>query len=154
MAVTRKKTTRKVMTKAQRLVREKAIIRDLRSNKLSYRKIAAKHRVSLPTVNAKARKAGISRRGATKVAASARRPRATTTARVRATARRTTRTPARRTTTRRTTTKRATPRTTIRTSRSREYFNEQFRSLIMNYYPNMPLRKFERLNTLVKKAIS
>ena len=154
MAVAKKKTTKKVLTKAQRLVREKAIIRDLRGGKLSYRKIAAKHRVSLPTVNAKARKAGISRRSATKVTARTRRT-TTTTPRVRATARRTTtRKPARRTTTRKRTTARTVARTTVRTSRTREHFNDQFRSLIMNYYPNMPLRKFEKLNTIVKKAIS
>jgi len=145
MAVAKKKkTTRKVMTKTQRLAREKAIISDLRGGKLSYRKIAAKHRVSLPTVNAKARKAGISRRSTTKVTARTTRTR-TTTPRVRAAARRTTtRKPARRTV----------ARTTVRTSRSREHFNEQFRSLVMNYYPNMPLRKFEKLNTMIKKAIS
>lgn len=41
--------------------REAAIIADLKAGALSYRKIAQKHAVSLPTVNAKARKAGITR---------------------------------------------------------------------------------------------
>lgn len=41
--------------------REKAIIEDIKAGVLSYREIAAKHGVSLPTVNNKARKAGISR---------------------------------------------------------------------------------------------
>jgi len=88
---TRKRTTTKrILTKAQRLVREKAIIRDLRGAKLSYRKIAEKHKVSLPTVNAKARKAGItrSRRGPAALARTAR-TRARTTTRTRATTTRT-----------------------------------------------------------------
>jgi hypothetical protein len=41
--------------------REKAIIDDIKAGLLSYREIALKHGVSLPTVNNKARKAGISR---------------------------------------------------------------------------------------------
>jgi hypothetical protein len=49
------------LTKAQLLKREKAIIADIKAGALSYRQIAAKHKVSLPTVNNKARKAGISR---------------------------------------------------------------------------------------------
>ena len=49
------------LTKAQMLRREKAIIADIKKGILSYRQIAAKHKVSLPTVNNKARKAGISR---------------------------------------------------------------------------------------------
>jgi DNA-binding CsgD family transcriptional regulator len=41
--------------------REKAIIEDIKAGVLSYREIALKQGVSLPTVNNKARKAGISR---------------------------------------------------------------------------------------------
>ena len=52
---------KKVLTPAARKAREKAIIADLKAGKLSYREIAAKHGVSLPTVNSKARKAGITR---------------------------------------------------------------------------------------------
>ena len=52
-----KKTSQKVLSKVQRVAREKAIIRDLHTGTMSYRVIAAKHHVSLPTVNAKARKA-------------------------------------------------------------------------------------------------
>ena len=58
----RKKAVRKTsLSKAQLAAREKAIIADIAAGKLSYRKIAEKHGVSLPTVNNKARKAGISR---------------------------------------------------------------------------------------------
>jgi len=61
--MTRKKRGRRVaiLSKAQMLARVKAIIADIRAGVLSYRDIAAKHGVSLPTVNNKARKAGISR---------------------------------------------------------------------------------------------
>ena len=166
---TRKRTTRKrILTKAQRLVREKAIIRDLRGAKLSYRKIAEKHKVSLPTVNAKARKAGItrSRRGpaalvrATRTRARTTTPTRATTTRTRAKAR--TRTVARakrkvwkKKTTRRTTAARTVARRTVRpTTRSVEKFNEQLRWLVLNYYPNMPLKKFEHLTKIVGKAIS
>jgi hypothetical protein len=50
-----------ILDKAQLLAREKAIIADIKAGLLSYRQIAKKHKVSLPTVNNKARKAGISR---------------------------------------------------------------------------------------------
>ncbi len=49
------------LTPAEMVKREKAIIADIKAGVLSYREIAAKHGVSLPTVNNKARKAGISR---------------------------------------------------------------------------------------------
>jgi hypothetical protein len=80
---------RKLLTRTERLARERAIIQDLRAGLLSYRKIAAKHRVSLPTVNAKARKAGIrrSRRGPAALMA-ATKVRAVKTARRRKVARR------------------------------------------------------------------
>lgn len=45
----------------ERIKREAAIIADIKAGELSYRQIAQKHEVSLPTVNNKARKAGISR---------------------------------------------------------------------------------------------
>ncbi len=45
----------------ERIKREAAIIADIKAGELSYRQIASKHEVSLPTVNNKARKAGISR---------------------------------------------------------------------------------------------
>ncbi|MBD3160886.1 MAG: hypothetical protein GF346_01895 [Candidatus Eisenbacteria bacterium] len=49
------------LDRAAQQQREVAIISDLKAGALSYRKIAQKHGVSLPTVNAKARKAGITR---------------------------------------------------------------------------------------------
>jgi DNA-binding CsgD family transcriptional regulator len=49
------------LTPAEMAKREKAIIDDIKAGVLSYREIALKQGVSLPTVNNKARKAGISR---------------------------------------------------------------------------------------------
>jgi hypothetical protein len=49
------------LTPEQMASREKAIIADIKAGVLSYREIALKNGVSLPTVNNKARKAGISR---------------------------------------------------------------------------------------------
>jgi hypothetical protein len=49
------------LSAAEMASREKAIIADIKAGVLSYREIAAKQGVSLPTVNNKARKAGISR---------------------------------------------------------------------------------------------
>jgi len=50
--------------------------------------------------------------------------------------------------------RRVTRKTTGRSSRSPEQFNEQFRWLVMSYYPNMPLKRFERLTKLISKAIA
>ena len=165
MPTYRKKTTRKrPLTQTQRLAREQRIIKDLKAGKLSYRKIAVKHSVSLPTVNAKSRKAGISR--------SRRGPAATlktTRAKARTTTKRTTlakrtsvkttrarKTVARKkTTTRRKSTPKVVARTAVRRTAPRSArFNEQLRWLVMNYYPNMPLKKFEKLTTTIAKAIS
>jgi DNA-binding CsgD family transcriptional regulator len=52
---------RAVLDRAQLKQREIGIIADLKAGALSYRKIADKWKVSLPTVNAKARKANIHR---------------------------------------------------------------------------------------------
>ncbi len=52
---------RAVLDRAQLKQREIGIIGDLKAGLLSYRKIADKWKVSLPTVNAKARKANIHR---------------------------------------------------------------------------------------------
>lgn len=49
------------LTPEQMASRENAIIEDIKAGVLSYREIALKNGVSLPTVNNKARKAGISR---------------------------------------------------------------------------------------------
>ncbi len=146
MPAARRKTT--VLTKAQRLRREQAIIRDLKGGKLSYRQIAAKHGVSLPTVNSKARKAKIRRSrsgpGSTRTVArkTTRRP---TTMRAKS------RPTARKKTTRKTTRRPAT--TTWASPRSVSRFENAFRELVMSYYPNMPLKSFERLNRAVTKAL-
>jgi DNA-binding CsgD family transcriptional regulator len=57
-----RKGNRKPRLSAEQMIsREKAIIEDIKAGILSYREIALKQGVSLPTVNNKARKAGISR---------------------------------------------------------------------------------------------
>lgn len=64
MPAAKKKVVRRrrvVLDRAQLKQRELGIIADLKAGILSYRKIAAKWKVSLPTVNAKARKAGVRR---------------------------------------------------------------------------------------------
>lgn len=164
---------RKMLTRAQRLAREKAIIKDLKAGLLSYRKIALKHKVSLPTVNSKARKAGItrSRRGPAALAAptkmrakrtitrrkAARRPaarKATLQTRTRTTARRkgTVRK------TRRYTARAAAPRRTARGAAARgprgaRAFREQFRSLVMHHYPNISLKQFARLTAVIERSL-
>lgn len=57
----RKGTRKRRLSAEQMASREKAIIEDIKAGILSYREIALKQGVSLPTVNNKARKAGISR---------------------------------------------------------------------------------------------
>jgi hypothetical protein len=54
-------SARRRISKEEMASRETAIIADIKAGDLSYREIAHKHGVSLPTVNNKARKAGISR---------------------------------------------------------------------------------------------
>ncbi len=162
---------RKLLTRPERLAREKAIIQDLRAGLLSYRKIAAKHKVSLPTVNAKARKAGISRsrrgpaalKATTKTWAAkparrrkvARRKvarKATMRAKTRVTARRKTRK------TRRTTARMADVRRMARGAmahgpRGARAFRDQFRELVMRHYPNISLKAFARLTSVIERAL-
>jgi len=135
MAVAKKRRMRPSLSKEQRLVREKAIIRDLEGGQMTYRQIAAKHKVSLPTVNSKARKAGISRRASTRVAAAVAR-----------------KGPARG----RRGGRRAAPQAAGRMAVPvrRAGFNEQFRNLVMAYYPNMSLAKFEQLNSMIRRAVA
>ena len=141
MPATKKATRKKPLTPAQRLAREKAIIADLRAGKMSYRQIAAKHSVSLPTVNSKARKAGIrrSRRG----------PAGLT--------RKTTGRAVRKTTARAAATRTATGRPARaggrRTNRGGAPFQEQFRELVLAHYPDMSLRNFDKLNKAIEKAL-
>jgi len=129
------------LTKAQRLKREERIIKDIKAGKLSYRLIADKHSVSLPTVNNKARKAGISRgrrKGAKVIVAGPRRTAKKATTRTARTA------PAMRRT-------RAT-RTTRRVTSNG--FGEAFRELVLQHHPNISLRQFDRLSQMIEKEIS
>jgi hypothetical protein len=163
---------RKTLTKAQRMAREKAIIKDLKAGLLSYRKIALKHKVSLPTVNSKARKAGItrSRRGPAALAAPAtmrakrtvarrkpgRKPAARKTtlrAKARTTARRKPGRKARRYTARATAARRTTRGPVARGARGSRAFREQFRSLVMHHYPNISLKLFDRLTAVIERAL-
>ncbi len=134
--------------------REVAIIADLKSGHLSYRKIAAKHGVSLPTVNAKARKAGIRRpkgrrpaaamamrAGRAPVAAKARRRVAkkvlatVAQAAKRKKVRRVRRAPA--------------PRVAARGTA----FSEAFRAMVLHYFPSLTLAKFDRLSRIIAKEV-
>lgn len=125
------------MSKTDRLRREKAIIGDIRAGTLSYRQIAQKHLVSLPTVNNKARKAGISRgrRKGAKILVRGPRPGRTPKT---GTTRRTTTSPA---------------RSTSSTAASSSNFQEAFRALVLEYYPNISLREFDRLAQLVERSV-
>jgi len=147
MAVAKKKT--KVLTKAERLVRERAIIADLRAGEMSYRSIAIKHGVSLPTVNAKARKAKIRRRPGARVMAKGKRTKLVAkptakTAKVVRKKKRQVKVRGKAVHAR---------RATWAMKRSTERFHEQFMALIMNYYPNISLARFERLARQIQRFI-
>ena len=141
----------KKLTKAQMLRREERIIKDIKAGKLSYREIAAKHSVSLPTVNNKARKAGISRgrRKGARILVSGPRRKATTTRKSavskvrRKAATRPTRKATRKPMTR-----------SVRAARSSGGFAESFRELVLKHYPNISLKQFDRLNRMIEKEIS
>lgn len=140
-----KRRTQKVLTKMQRVTREKAIIKDLHAGSMSYRQIAKKHHVSLPTVNAKARKAGITRRRGriSRAIVGKATPRTTAKARIQ-TAKRTYR-------------RRVKAHAVHRAwtgGRSDTRFNENFRKLVMSYYPTMPLAKFERLTKMIRQVVA
>ncbi|MEZ4652235.1 MAG: hypothetical protein R3E12_01130 [Candidatus Eisenbacteria bacterium] len=130
--------TAKKLTKADRLRREKAIVGDIKAGTLSYRQIAQKYGVSLPTVNNKARKAGISRgrRKGAKILVKGPRPGRTA--------------------------KRATRRTATAAPRAASAgtivagngsFQEAFRALVLEHYPNISLREFDRLSQAVERII-
>jgi hypothetical protein len=125
------------MSKADRLRREKAIIGDIKAGQLSYRQIAEKYSVSLPTVNNKARKAGISRgrRKGAKILVRGPRPGRTPKSGA-----------ARRTTS-------STARSLGSTSLASSNFQEAFRALVLEYYPNISLREFDRLTQLVERSV-
>jgi hypothetical protein len=124
------------MSKVDRLRREKAIISDIKAGQLSYRQIAQKYSVSLPTVNNKARQAGISRgrRKGAKIVVRGPRPGRTP----KGGARRVRSVPA---------------RSFTSTAPSNTNFQEAFRSLVLEYYPNISLREFDRLAQLVERSV-
>jgi hypothetical protein len=118
-----------------RKVREAAIIEDLKKGDLSYRMIAEKHGVSLPTVNAKARKAGVRRpRGRRPMAATAGKAKR---GRPRGAASR----PA------------SNGRRSVMTSGSGAGFDEAFRQMVLQYFPSITLAEFDRLAKLVERAV-
>ena len=150
----------KKLTQAQRISREKAIIKDLQAGKMSYRVIAEKHKVSLPTVNAKARKAGITR---TRRGPAAKKVTSRKVTRVARTTMKTkkptlrkkaTRKVAKKTVARKKVTRRKVTRVVGRKSRSIEKFQSQFKDLVMNFYPNMSLKAYEKLNKVIAKALT
>jgi len=158
---------KKLLTKVERLAREKAIIQDLKAGLMSYRVIALKHKVSLPTVNAKARKAGITRSrrgpaafkaiGKVRIAKAVRRTKAgrkpaarkaILRAGTRVTARRG-RKPGRPAL--RTALGRRMPRGPV--GRGANAFRAQFRDLVMRHYPNISLKIFDRLTNVIERAL-
>jgi hypothetical protein len=122
--------------------REVAIIADLKAGHMSYREIAQKHGVSLPTVNAKARKANIRRpRGrrrlvpaAASAAARGRQAKAVPAVKKPARKRRVRTAAGRR------------PGRPIRPSS----FMEAFRSMVLEHFPNLTLKQYDRLVRLVQ----
>lgn len=126
--------------------REQAIIADLKAGLLSYREIAHKHSVSLPTVNAKARKAGIRRprgrrRAAAVIAAKApRRGRSRPTRNAPAVEAKAA--PVRRA-------RRRPPRRDRRSQRATG-FMDAFRKMILGYFPNLTLQKYDRLVRIIE----
>jgi len=151
MPAKKKRVARRAPKRLDRVAlkkREIAIIADLKTGLLSYRKIADKHGVSLPTVNAKARKAKISRprgrRPSVVPATAARRPgrpAKTTVAPVRMSARG--RKPGRRV-----------GRPARATTRKGTPFADAFREMVLRYYPSLTLKKFDRLSKMINKEMS
>ena len=149
MPARKKKTVRRVkrLDRTAMKAREARIIRDLKAGRLSYRMIAEKHSVSLPTVNAKARKANIRRpRG--------RRPAGVTVVTMKAAARRPR---LRRKTTlraKKAVARRVRPRTRTRRVVTRTApFQDAFRQVVLHYYPTITLKKFDKLAKLVGQAV-
>ncbi len=134
MTAARSKARSSTLTKKQREAREKAIVADLKAGKLSYRRIAEKHSVSLPTVNNKAKKFGISRgrRKNARIVVAAPRRQANRTAATRGTA---------------------------RTAAARHQpsanggFGDALRSLVLEHYPNITLAQFDRLSQAVHNEL-
>ena len=155
------------LSKQEMASREKAIIDDIRAGVLSYREIALKHDVSLPTVNNKARKAGISRgrrKGARIVVA---RPRRKAAVRRKAGTRRkavrrgrpaAAAAPAavgrpRRKVVRRKAVRKVGARRGGRprgAKAAKAGFAEALRALVLQHFPNMSLSGFDRLSRLIE----
>jgi len=147
----RPKRLNKVALKA----REAAIIADLRAGNLSYRKIAARHKVSLPTVNAKARKAGIRRPRGRRPMVAAPVKAVTVAPRRRAKAAKMVAPMAKVAHRPR---KRGRPRRVaaraIRVPAASGAFQEAFRQMVLHYYPRLTLAQFDRLAKVIAKAVS
>ncbi len=129
------------ISRTEMAAKEGQIIADIRGGSLSYREIAQKHGVSLPTVNNKAKKAGISRgrrKGARIVVPGprrgGRRPAAAAAAAVTS----------------------AAPKRRGRPPKARAGtgFVSAFRTLVIQHHPNMTVQNFERLMRLVEDAVS
>lgn len=159
----RRSTRSRSMDKVDLLKREKAIIADIKAGKLSYREIALKHGVSLPTVNNKARKAGISRgrrKGARIVVAGPARKKA-----VRKVARKAVRKVARKAVRRAVPVEAPAARATrprmaarargrkIARQTSHTTFCADLRDLLLKYNPNISLRRYEKIARLLESAI-
>jgi DNA-binding CsgD family transcriptional regulator len=157
-----KNNRKRRLSKEDLAKREKQIIEDIKAGTLSYREIALKNGVSLPTVNNKARKAGISRgrrRGA-RIVVAAKLRRAGKKAVARAVVRRRVRAAvvskvatavARRRGPGRPPGRRGRPRGAARTQAD---FAGAFRELVLKHYPNISLIVFDRLARLVENEVS
>lgn len=129
------------ISKADMASRESAIIEAIKAGALSYRQIAEKFNVSLPTVNNKARKFGISRgrrKGAKLIVAGPRRgakrrgrpARVAVSSAIMGAARR------------------------GRPPKTRGAgFSEAFRQLVLHHYPNITLAKFDQLMKSVESSV-
>ena len=159
-----KRGRRRRISKEEMAVREKAIINDIKAGILSYREIAAKHKVSLPTVNNKARKAGISRgrrKGAKIFVARPPRRKAATRKAARRPARRgrvaakpSAAAPVvRRRRAGRRATRRAPRQARPRATASSRGFSEALRQLVLHHYPKISLLKFDRLSKVIASEI-
>lgn len=171
------KGRRQRISKEEMAVREEAIIEDIRAGEMSYRQIAAKHGVSLPTVNNKARKAGISR-GRRKAGRPAAAPARKAAARggaartgARKTVRKATKKAARRgrpprsesagspTTKARRAVRPARRATGARRgrppgiARATAGFTDDLRELVLRHFPGISLLAFERISKAVEEAV-
>lgn len=128
------------ISRTEMAAKEGQIIADIRGGSLSYREIAQKYGVSLPTVNNKAKKAGISRgrrKGARIVVPGPRRGGRRPAAAAASTAS-------------------AAPKRRGRPPKARAGtgFVSAFRTLVIQHHPNMTVQNFERLMRLVEDAVS